>query len=415
MNGGPVRAEASSTKDAKAPSPRRRAISFVVVFLACTFALLVGYRYAGGTTFMDWYLFQIARQTSAALSVFGYSSELESPETYDGRAAEIRAQLRAMTGAPAGAAPADNRPLSSWDAWRYRALKTRQNARGAERALAAIETLPWSPPEDPAQRIPYLRDRLAKVESALRIPGMPATAPVPDPDSAAAIVKLNAALDTLAPASGLGPDDLARQTAAIEAGMRALEARAVAILTQRAMQLGAQAREDGPRVSYVAKAGAARRVRDLNARIEATRNDLSLEDAAKQSRIAELEAQVAALQPGLSDPQAQKDVAFTFRVVADCGAIPSMAIFTAAVLAFPAAWRKRLLGVALGIPLLYAINVVRLACLGIIGAWSNGGPIFDFSHHYLWQGIYIVFVVAIWLIWVETVVRGRKSWPKTAQ
>lgn len=101
---------------------------------------------------------------------------------------------------------------------------------------------------------------------------------------------------------------------------------------------------------------------------------------------------------------------FTFIVVPECGAIEVMAIFFAAVIAFPALWWKRLLGIVVGLPIMYAVNIFRLSCLAVIGALNNGGAWFDFSHLYVWQAIYIVFVVAVWLAWVEYVVRRRPFW-----
>jgi exosortase/archaeosortase family protein len=105
----------------------------------------------------------------------------------------------------------------------------------------------------------------------------------------------------------------------------------------------------------------------------------------------------------------EQDVAFNFTLVPDCGAIPSMVIFLAAVLAFPARWWKRLVGLAGGIAILYCVNaLLRLPCLAVIGALNGGGKWFDFAHHYVWQGIYIVFVVLVWLAWVEYIVRGKE-------
>ena len=61
----------------------------------------------------------------------------------------------------------------------------------------------------------------------------------------------------------------------------------------------------------------------------------------------------------------------------------------------------------MGLPILYAVNAFRLAFLAVVGAWDNAGDMFQFSHHYLWQGIYIVFVVAVWMSWVEFLVKRR--------
>ena len=76
-------------------------------------------------------------------------------------------------------------------------------------------------------------------------------------------------------------------------------------------------------------------------------------------------------------------------------------------MAFPTRWWKRALGLVAGIPLMYLVNIFRLSCLAVIGALDGGGQWFNFAHHYVWQAVYIVFVVAVWLAWVEYVVRRR--------
>ena len=94
---------------------------------------------------------------------------------------------------------------------------------------------------------------------------------------------------------------------------------------------------------------------------------------------------------------------WTMQVIPDCGAIPSMAIFCAAVLAFPTGLRRKLLGVLIGVPLLYLVNVGRLVCLGLVGLYYRSG--FHFAHVYVWQSIFIVFVVVIWMVWVDKVAK----------
>ena len=84
-----------------------------------------------------------------------------------------------------------------------------------------------------------------------------------------------------------------------------------------------------------------------------------------------------------------RNVQFTFQVVPDCGAIPSISIFLAAVLAFPTLLVYRLIGVVAGTGILYTINIARLSTLAYIGAIDreSGGKWFSFAHEYVWQGI----------------------------
>ncbi len=99
---------------------------------------------------------------------------------------------------------------------------------------------------------------------------------------------------------------------------------------------------------------------------------------------------------------------FTMRIVSECSGAEAMAIFCASVIAFPATVRQKLLAIGLGMPALYVVNVLRLVCLGFIGAFVKNRELFHFAHIYVWQTIFILFVVCIWLLWIEKVVkRGR--------
>lgn len=84
-----------------------------------------------------------------------------------------------------------------------------------------------------------------------------------------------------------------------------------------------------------------------------------------------------------------------------------MLIFTAAVLAFPATWRKKLIGIFLGCPLIYLFNVLRIAVLVIVGRhWSSA---FEFMHLYFWQATMIVMITSVWLLWIMMVVRDEEE------
>jgi exosortase/archaeosortase family protein len=170
--------------------------------------------------------------------------------------------------------------------------------------------------------------------------------------------------------------------------------------------------EFGPRVSFVLKPGIHHRLREL----EKERQNLVSEEDAPENTLESLEQDIFSLREelnaGLQDPKLraqQQGVHFSFNVVPTCGAIEVMAIFLAAVIAFPAGWRARLFGLVCGLLFLYGVNIFRLTCLAFIGALDGGGAWFTFIHEYVWQAIYVVFVVVVWLIWVEYGVRRRQT------
>ena len=208
----------------------------------------------------------------------------------------------------------------------------------------------------------------------------------------------------------------AQLDAAVADTTQAEPERSARIEDMRMRLLQMKSQEMGPLVSFVWKAGPERRLADAQKEIAdvQTRTDMDESDRARRllalrERVAGLEKEAQAAASMRRDKRQREDLMFPFIVVPDCGAIQSMAIFFAAILAFPAPWWRRLAGLLIGIPVLYWVNAFRLAFLAVIGAWDGGGPRFKFAHEYVWQGIYIVFVVALWMAWVELLVRRKRT------
>ncbi|MGB3976857.1 MAG: exosortase/archaeosortase family protein [bacterium] len=98
---------------------------------------------------------------------------------------------------------------------------------------------------------------------------------------------------------------------------------------------------------------------------------------------------------------------FRFTIIYHCAGIFGMMIYAAAVLAYTARWWEKIYGLILGIAGLYAINTIRMAVLGVIGMkWRKH---FDFYHEFLWQGIFIIFVIAFWVFWKEKLIQNPVS------
>lgn len=94
---------------------------------------------------------------------------------------------------------------------------------------------------------------------------------------------------------------------------------------------------------------------------------------------------------------------FAVRIIEECTGVFEVIIFVAAVLAFPTTWAKRLTGLAMGIPLLYVFNVVRILVLILVGRYQPG--VFEFMHVYFWQATLILMITSVWLLWIFKVVR----------
>ena len=168
--------------------------------------------------------------------------------------------------------------------------------------------------------------------------------------------------------------------------------------------------EHGPKVQFVYKRGLAIEVRELDEKLrklEASGDGSAAELGALR---AELQEKRKTLHAHRTDPDFEHGdptYMFYFIVVSECGAIEVMAIFLAAVIAFPTRLWKKLVGILLGLPIMYCVNIFRLTCLAMIGALDTRHMYFNFFHEYVWQAVYIIFVVAVWLVWVEYLVRGR--------
>jgi len=79
-----------------------------------------------------------------------------------------------------------------------------------------------------------------------------------------------------------------------------------------------------------------------------------------------------------------------------------MLIYLAAVLSFSTTIRKKLLGIAMGLPAIFVFNLVRITILLVAGAGSM--EVFNFMHLYLWQVTLIVMISTIWIGWLYLVV-----------
>ncbi len=88
---------------------------------------------------------------------------------------------------------------------------------------------------------------------------------------------------------------------------------------------------------------------------------------------------------------------FSISVVTACTGLFVTGLFLVAVAAFPASWRSRLVGAALGVAGLFFVNVVRLASLFYVGIHWPG--ILDVVHQLVWQSLVIVIAVSLWLLW----------------
>jgi exosortase H (IPTLxxWG-CTERM-specific) len=95
---------------------------------------------------------------------------------------------------------------------------------------------------------------------------------------------------------------------------------------------------------------------------------------------------------------------FAVAIEAGCNGVEAAIVLVAAMLAFPAPWRYRVLGIAIGIAAVQLLNIVRVISLFYIGQWDFS--VFEWAHQYVWQALIMLDVLVVWLIWVRRVPTG---------
>ena len=90
---------------------------------------------------------------------------------------------------------------------------------------------------------------------------------------------------------------------------------------------------------------------------------------------------------------------FAVNIMNGCNGVETMIIFLAAVIAFPAPWKARLIGLVLGSLAIQGVNLLRVVSLFLTGAYFP--EFFDSSHTVIWQSIVILFGVVLWIFWAN--------------
>lgn len=90
---------------------------------------------------------------------------------------------------------------------------------------------------------------------------------------------------------------------------------------------------------------------------------------------------------------------YPLRIVKNCDAIEVHILFASAVLAFPTSWRRRALGLGLGLPALVALNITRICSLYFIG--SSAPASFELFHLEVWPLVLVACAALLFLVWAN--------------
>jgi len=92
-------------------------------------------------------------------------------------------------------------------------------------------------------------------------------------------------------------------------------------------------------------------------------------------------------------------------VTLECSGTDVMALCAGVILAFPVPWARRLKGVAIVLPVLFVLNVIRITTLSS----AAGTRWFEFLHVYAWPAVLIAASAGLVLAWMRTSEVTRKA------
>jgi len=90
-----------------------------------------------------------------------------------------------------------------------------------------------------------------------------------------------------------------------------------------------------------------------------------------------------------------------------CNAVNVTILLFSAILAFPAGWKIKAIGLMAGAAILQAVNIRRFIPLFYLGQYSLTW--FEFAHAYLWESLIMLDTVVVFWYWVSRVLRPSGS------
>lgn len=90
---------------------------------------------------------------------------------------------------------------------------------------------------------------------------------------------------------------------------------------------------------------------------------------------------------------------FSLEVISECTGILSIILYSACILSSPTNLKNKGIGILFGVPILYAISLIRLVSTAFVGVFYP--PMLWWTHTYLWQILLIIFVVLLLLTWKD--------------
>jgi len=96
---------------------------------------------------------------------------------------------------------------------------------------------------------------------------------------------------------------------------------------------------------------------------------------------------------------------FGVRIERGCNGVEALIILFAAIFAFPAPLKNKVVGFVVGFFAIQGLNLIRIISLFYLGQWNQVA--FEWFHLYLWQALIIMDALVVWLIWLRTLPQAK--------
>jgi exosortase H (IPTLxxWG-CTERM-specific) len=90
---------------------------------------------------------------------------------------------------------------------------------------------------------------------------------------------------------------------------------------------------------------------------------------------------------------------FAMTIEAGCNGVEAMLVLLAGILAYPAPWRSKVIGLVVGAVAIQALNLVRIVSLFYLGQWDLKW--FEWAHLYAWQALIMLDALLVWMLWIR--------------
>lgn len=98
---------------------------------------------------------------------------------------------------------------------------------------------------------------------------------------------------------------------------------------------------------------------------------------------------------------------FSVQIAVGCDGSEPLALFMAAMLAFPAPFRRKIPGLLLGVVILTVVNLVRIVSLFLAGVYYP--QTVASLHAEVWPAAFILLVIVLWAIWIQWAMKPRPA------